>query len=147
VLVPNADAGVPRLASVVIIDRAERSAPTDKDSSTPFRFGEMFVYPNLGQPLRKAAVKEMALMLTVYASRGEKAAPKLTLEIAQGGRTLAKGALELPAPDDAGRIQYASTIPTDKLPPGDYQLVVTAADSHGTAARVGGGDDELVDAG
>ena len=94
------------------------------------------VYPNLGQPLRKSASKEMALLLTVYAPRGERAAPKLTIEITQGSRTLAKGALELPAPDDAGRIQYASTIPTDKLAPGDYQLVVTASDARGAATRV-----------
>ena len=136
VLVPGDDATKPRIASVVIIDRAERAGAPDKQSDTPFRFGEMLVYPNLGQPLRKSAVKELALMLTVYAARGEKSAPKLTLEIAQGGRTLGKGALELPAPDADGRIQYASTIPTDKLQPGDYQLVVTASDSHGIATRV-----------
>ncbi len=126
----------PRLASVVIIDRADRANALDKASDTPFHFGEIYVYPNLGQPLHKSSVKELALMLTVYAARGEKAAPKLTLEIAQGGRTLARGALDLPAPDADGRIQYASTIPTEKLAPGDYQLVVTAADSHGTASRV-----------
>ncbi|MDT5155685.1 MAG: hypothetical protein QOH51_42 [Acidobacteriota bacterium] len=137
VLVPgDDDAKKPRLASIVIIDRAERAGATDKQSNTPFRFGEMLVYPNLGQPLRKSSTKELALMLTVYAARGEKDAPKLTLEIAQGGRTLGKGALELPAPDADGRIQYASTIPTDKLQPGDYQLVVTASDAHGTATRV-----------
>jgi VWFA-related protein len=136
VLVPGDDATKPRLASVVIIDRAERAGAPDKQSNTPFRFGEMLVYPNLGQPLRKSSTKELALMLTVYAARGEKDAPKLTLEIAQGGRTLGKGALELPAPDADGRIQYASTIPTDKLQPGDYQLVVTASDSHGAATRV-----------
>ena len=135
VVVPSADAAGPRLASVVIIDRAERLSATDKENS-PFRFGEMIVYPNLGQPLRKGATKEMALMLTAYASRGEKTAPKLTLEIAQGDHALAKGALDLPAPDADGRIQYASTIPTDKLAPGDYQLVVTASDAHGTATRV-----------
>jgi VWFA-related protein len=137
VLVPAAaSADAPRLASVVIIDHAERSISLGETATTPFRFGEMIVYPNLGQPLRKSAVKEMALMLTVYAARGEKAAPKLTIEIAQGGRTLARGALPLPAPDDAGRIQYASTIPTGGLPTGDYQLVVTASDAHGTATRV-----------
>jgi len=136
VLVPGADAAGPRLASVVIIDRAERVSALDKESNTPFRFGEMLVYPNLGQPLRKSAAKELTLLLTVYAPRGERAAPKLTLEIAQGSRTLGKGTLSLPAPDDAGRIQYASTIPVEKLPPGDYQLVVTASDAHGTATRV-----------
>ncbi|HST51723.1 MAG TPA: VWA domain-containing protein [Pyrinomonadaceae bacterium] len=136
VVVPRDDASVPRLASVVIIDRAERTNASGKQSDTPFRFGEMLVYPNLGQPLRKSSTKELALMLTVYAARGEKAAPKLTLEIAQGGRTLGKGALELPAPDADGRIQYASTIPTEKLQPGDYQLVVTVSDSHGTSTRV-----------
>jgi len=136
VLVPGADATKPRLASIIIIDSAERTNALDKASNTPFHFGELYVYPNLGQPLRKSSAKEMALMLTVYAARGEKSAPKLTLEITQGGRTLGKAALELPAPDADGRIQYASTIPTDRLQPGDYQLVVTAADAHGTATRV-----------
>jgi VWFA-related protein len=133
-VVPAADETKPRVASVVIIDRAERAASAQA-TDNPFRFGELFVYPNLGAPLHKSSVKELALMLTVYAARGERTAPKLTLEIARGGRTLAKAPLELPTPDDSGRIQYASTIPTEKLPPGDYQLTITAADARGSASR------------
>ncbi|HYX41704.1 MAG TPA: hypothetical protein VE821_08405, partial [Pyrinomonadaceae bacterium] len=136
VLVPSADVTKPRLASVVIIARAEQNIALANESNTPFRFGQLLVYPNLGQPLRKSVAKEMALLLTVYVPRGEKSAPKLTVEIAQSGRTLAKGALDLPAPDDAGRIQTASTIPTDKLLPGEYQLIVTATNAQGTATRV-----------
>lgn len=136
VVVPRDDVTKPRVASVVIIDRAEQDNALNEAANSPFRFGQLLVYPNLGQPLQKAKAKEMALLLTVYTARGEKAAPKLTIEIDQGTRALARGALDLPAPDETGRIQYASTIPTDKLPPGDYQLRVTASDAHGTATRV-----------
>lgn len=136
-IVSGADASKPRLASVVIIDRAERAASAvGQQADNPFRYGELLVYPNLGAPLHKSAVKELALLLTIYAARGERAAPKLTVEVSQSGRTLGKAALNLPAPDETGRVQYASTIPTDKLAPGEYQLTITASDGHGAASRV-----------
>lgn len=136
VSVPAPGAQGPRLASIILIKRAERLGPAEQQQSgTPFRFGELLLYPNLGEPVRKSAAKEMALLLTVYTSPGSKAAPKLTIEVAQGGRSLGKFPLDLPAPDAAGRIQYASSIPTEKLRPGDYELRVTASDAAGSATR------------
>jgi hypothetical protein len=72
--------------------------------------------------------------VTVY--QPQAAAPtKLKLEIMQRGQVLGETSADLPAPDSAGRIQYASAIPLDKYKPGDYELQVTAADAQGTATR------------
>lgn len=128
--------GGPALASVVLIKRAERvAAGAASQSGSPFRYGELLVYPYLDEPVRKSAGKELAFLLTIYASRGSNIAPKLTVEIRQSTRTLGKSAPDLPAPDASGRIQFASTIPVEQLPPGSYELRVTASDAQGTTTR------------
>ncbi len=136
VSVPAPSVPGPRLASVVLVKRAERlSAADQQQNASPFRFGELLLYPNLGEPVRKSAAKELVLLLTVYPSAGSQAPPRLTVEIAQGPRSLGKFPVELPAPDATGRIQHASTIPLEKLQPGDYDLRLTAADAAGQATR------------
>lgn len=135
VVVPQDDSARPRLASVVIIKRAERWVADDERAArNPFRFGELLIYPNLGEPVLKSESKDLPFLLTLYAAPGEQS-PKVTLEIAQGARTLARAPLTLPAPDAAGRIQFASSFPIDKLPPGDYDLRVTATDARGSTTR------------
>ncbi|MFL6208519.1 MAG: VWA domain-containing protein [Pyrinomonadaceae bacterium] len=134
--VPANDETKPRLASVVIIKRVERVTTDDaQQASNPFRFGEVLVYPNLEEPLRKTETKELPFLLTLYNAPGAPA-PQTTLEIKQGDRTLARADLTLPAPDAAGRIQYASSVPVDKLRPGDYELQVTARAAGGSTTRV-----------
>jgi VWFA-related protein len=126
----------PALASVVLIKRAERvAAGAGNQTDGPFRYGELLVYPYLDEPVRKSAVKELAFLLTVYAPRGSTSAPRLTVEIRQGARTLGKSSPDLPAPGASGRIQFASTVPVEQLPPGSYELRVTASDAQGTATR------------
>ena len=125
----------PALASVVFIKRAERAADHAAHREDPFRYGELVAYPYLNEPVRKSAAKELAFLLTVYASRGSTSAPKLTVEIRQGARTLGKSTPDLPAPDPSGRIQFASTIPVAQLPPGSYELRVTASDAQGSTTR------------
>jgi VWFA-related protein len=135
VVVPPDDSAKPRLASVVIIKRAERwVADDDRTARNPFRFGELLIYPNLGEPLSKSESKDLPFLLTLYATPDAQP-PKATLEIAQGSRTLARAPLTLPAPDAAGRIQFASAVPIDKLAPGDYDLRVTATDARGSTTR------------
>ncbi|HEX8922684.1 MAG TPA: hypothetical protein VF766_14510, partial [Pyrinomonadaceae bacterium] len=53
----------------------------------------------------------------------------------QRGSTLGQTSYDLPAPDAAGRIQYASAVPIDKFKPGDYELKLTVEDAHGKATR------------
>ncbi|HEY0379796.1 MAG TPA: VWA domain-containing protein [Pyrinomonadaceae bacterium] len=123
-----------RLSSVVIVKSAERVA-ADQSASNPFHFGEVLVYPNLDEPLSKAAAKNLAFFVTVYPAAGAASRPQLRMEILRGGRAVAQLPLELPAPDQAGRIQYASAIPIEKFQPGDYELKLTADDGQNTATR------------
>jgi hypothetical protein len=57
------------------------------------------------------------------------------LEIKQRGRTLSRAQIDLPAPDAAGRIQFANALPIDKLQPGEYELSATATDGATSVTR------------
>jgi VWFA-related protein len=122
------------LSSIVIVKSAERLA-ADQNTANPFHFGEVIIYPNMEEPLSKAVSKNITFFVTVYPAAGTAAVPKLRLEILKGGRAVAQLPVELPAPDPAGRIQYASAIPVDKFQPGEYELKLTAEDGKSTATR------------
>jgi VWFA-related protein len=123
-----------RLSSIVLIKSAEQTPPGNH-TPTPFNFGEVLLYPNMGEPVRKSASKNLAFFVTVYPPRGTTSAAKLKIEITQKGRTLGQSSNDLPAPDADGRIQYASAVPIDKYAPGDYELKVTVQDARDTVTR------------
>lgn len=132
--VPAADESRLRLSSIVLIKGAEQTAAGR--GTTPFNFGEVLLYPNMGEPVRKAASKNLAFFVTIYPPRGAAAPPsKLKLEITQNGRTVGQSSNDLPAPDADGRVQYASAVPLDKYAPGDYELRVTVQDGRDTVTR------------
>jgi VWFA-related protein len=131
--VPAADESRLRLSSIVLIKSAEQTRP-GKHTPTPFNFGEVLLYPNMGEPVRKSAGNKLAFFVTAYPPRSASAA-KLKIEITQRGRTLGQSSNDLPAPDADGRIQYASAVPIDKYAPGDYELRVTVSDARDTVTR------------
>jgi hypothetical protein len=124
-----------RLSSVVIIKSAEKLTPAEAASPRPFNFGEVAIYPNMGEPVRKSASKTLAFFVTAYAPRGSAATTHLKMEVVQQGRALGQTSYELPAPDASGRVQYAGAIPIDKYKPGDYELRVTVDDAQTNATR------------
>jgi VWFA-related protein len=133
--VPAADDARLRLSSIVLIKNAEQTPPGNHPP-TPFNFGEVLIYPNLGEPVRKSAGGKLAFFVTAYPPRGAPpSATKLKIEITQKGRTLGQSTNDLPAPDADGRIQYASALPIDKYAPGDYELKVTVQDGRDTVTR------------
>lgn len=133
--VKGAEEGKLRLSSVAVISRAEKLPAGDQQTANPFRFGDVLLYPDLGGALRKSAGGQMVFFLTAYTAPGAKGAPKLNVEIEQEGRVLGRAALDLPRPDAEGRIQYAGTLPIDKLQPGSYRLKVTVTDGQSSATR------------
>jgi VWFA-related protein len=133
--VQTADEKKLRLSSLAILKRVEKLPETEQKGNNPFRFGAVLVYPNLDEPLRKSSDKEVAFFLTAYVTQLSNSAPKLTIELLQRGRSLGHAALDLPAPDAAGRIQYASALPVDKLQSGDYELKITISDGLNSATR------------
>jgi len=119
----------------MILKRAERLTEEERKQASPFHYGELLVYPNLGEPVRKSAMKEFAFMFNVYVAEGIKTAPKLAIEVLHGGKHLARIKAELQAPDSQGRIQFASSIPLESFQPGSYELRVAVNDGTTTAIR------------
>jgi len=135
-VVPETEPSRLRLSSIVLIKSAEKLATADQaNTSNPFHFGEVLIYPSMDEPLSRSKSKNLAFFVTVYAPAGATAASKLKLEILQGEHTLGQASFDLPAPDASGRIQYATAIPIDKYKAGDYELRVTVQDAQTTATR------------
>src|SRR4029077_8786431 len=96
------------------------------------------IYPNLGEPIGKAAMKQLPFFFSVYMPQGVKTAPKLVIEVMKGGQQLARSQSQLPAPDPAGVIQFASAIPLTSFQPGSYELKITVSDGSASVARKAG---------
>jgi len=48
-----------RLSSLIILKRADRLTAEEQKQVNPFHYGELLIYPNLGEPIRKAAMKQL----------------------------------------------------------------------------------------
>ncbi len=133
--IPAADAGKPRLSSLVVIKRGERLTAAEQKRDQPLHFGELLIYPNLGEPIVKSASNQLAFFFTAWPAAGSAAAPQVTVEIMQNRRRLGHRSGQLPAPDEQGQIKYASSIPLDKFDPGVYELKVTVGEGANSVSR------------
>jgi hypothetical protein len=113
-----------RLSSIVLIRRAERLKAAELKQSNPFQYGELLIYPNMGEPVLKATYKQLPFFFAVYIPKGTTAAPNVAIELWQGGRALAQVPAQLGTADEAGRIQYAGALPLESIPAGSYELKV-----------------------
>src|SRR5205085_8751862 len=113
--VPAFDDSKPRLSSVAVLKRAERLSVEEQKKDQPFHFGELLVYPNLGEPLPKSAAKQLTFFFTAWPAKGSTAPLQLTLEVLQNTRSLGQTSAPLPAADAQGQIKYASSLPLDKF--------------------------------
>ena len=132
--IPSIDETKPRISSVAVLRRAEQLTTAEQQRDQPFRFGELLVYPNLGEVVLKSQAKQLAYFFTAWNAKGSTTPLKLTLEIFQGNRSLAKTSGPLPAADDKGQIKYASSFPLDKFQPGAYRLKITVSDDKNSAS-------------
>ena len=133
-IVPNAPAGKMKLSSIVLIKTAERLS-RDLQTANPFHFEEVLLYPNLGQPVRKSEVKDLALFITVYPAKDESSSLKLNLEISRASKAVGQFSYDLPAADQNGRVQYVSAIPLEHLEPGEYEVKITVHNARDSVSR------------
>jgi hypothetical protein len=110
----------------VVISSAERTTSADRPAGNPFLVGDMLLYPNLGEPVRKQDTQEVGFFLTVYPGKKD-ADVKATLELVQNGRLLAQSPLTLGERDPFGRVQQVSRLPIAELPPGNYDLRIVVS--------------------
>jgi hypothetical protein len=108
-----------QVGSLVIVRRGERLGASEPDPENPLMLGDVVMYPNIGEPVRKA---DKAITLFFVVSSKSKAVPTATLEVLFDGRVLASLPVALDAPDAHGTIRQLAQLPTDALPAGDYVL-------------------------
>ncbi len=125
----------PRLSSVTLLKRAERLNPEEQKKDHPFHFGELLVYPNLGEPISKTQAKQLAFFVTAAPPKGSAANMALTFAVVQNSRTIGRSTNPLPAPDERGQIKYASTFSLADFQPGNYELRVTVTDGKNSVSR------------
>ena len=129
--VPATAAGGPRLSSIVLVGRVDKASPGEQ-SQNPLFYGDTIIYPNMGEPFRKATSTALGFFFTLY---GAKEASKATLEVYKAGQKTGQVSADLPAPDVTGRVQYAGALPLQGFAPGSYTLKVTATTASGTDSR------------
>ena len=133
--VPGVDETKPRLSSVAVLKRAERLSPEEQKQDRPLQFGELLVYPNLGERIDRNTAKQLAYFFTAWPPKGATAPMEVKLEILQNNRPVGKTSGELPPPDARGQIKYASSFLIDKFSPGVYELKITVSDGKNSATR------------
>jgi VWFA-related protein len=124
-----------RLSSVVVLKRAERLTAEEQKHDQPLHFGELVVYPNLGEPIPKSVTKQLTFFFTAWPAKGSTEPVKLTVEIRQNNQNLGQMPAQLPAADEQGRVKYASSLPLDGFQPGVYELKITVRDGKTSVSR------------
>jgi len=128
--VPRGDEAALRVSSLIVANRVEQL--TDPPSvQGPLYVGRTLLYPNLGQPMRKADVRELPFYFALY---GRTAVHEARVELLRNGRAIAEGPMTLPAPTD-GRLQHIGRLPVDNLPAGTYELRIRVSDGRREVSR------------
>jgi hypothetical protein len=123
-----------RLSSLVAVKRSEKVPEGERQPNNPLFVGDQLLYPNMGEPLSKAVVKELPFYFVAYAAPGGTPV-SASLVLSSNGQKLAEVPLELSAATPAGRIAQVSRIPVEPLPPGTYELRVSVKQGSAAATR------------
>jgi len=126
--VPAVDPSRLRMSSLVLVKRGEKLPETDRRGANPLVVNGVVLYPNLGEPVSKAAT-ELGFYFAVYPVRSRQ---PLTagIEVLENGKPVAELPMPLAAADGSGRIQQIGRLPLGPLAPGTYEL--RAVVRHGT---------------
>jgi hypothetical protein len=84
------------------------------------------VTPTISPLFKKVSTTGLSFYFVIYTDKAESAKPVLSMQLSRDGEPLGGGSPALTDPDAAGRIQYIATVPTEKMQPGNYQVVFRA---------------------
>jgi VWFA-related protein len=122
VIVQDKRAGQPQVSSLMIVRRTERVPAAQRDATNPLYYGDLLLYPSLGEPFSKRATSALTFAFTLIPGS---APARASLALKQGERALGEAALPLATPDAKGRIWHVGQLPLTSLMPGEYALAVT----------------------
>jgi hypothetical protein len=110
------------LSDLALVKRLEPVPKGALPSQDPFRLGDNRIVPFLTEP-RLEHPDTLSLYLVAQARRQEPP-PELLVELVRGGSLVGQTLLELPAPDEQGRIPYVAHLPLKDLAPARYEVRV-----------------------
>lgn len=125
-VVPNRSENL-KMSSVSVIKRIDPIDQSSAGDDNPFRFQTGKIIPNLGEPIKPGAGSELGIYTVIYPLSGSSDKPQLILEVLQDGQSVARGQLDLPAPDGQGKIPYIARVPLDNFKTaGNYEIRLIA---------------------
>jgi VWFA-related protein len=120
ITVPKVAVNTLAASSLVLVRKVEQVPPEERASNLPFYYGDLLLYPNTGEPLRRGTDEELMFYVAFYPTPGHD--PVATVELLHSGRTLATTPLELAHATSPGRVQHLGKLPVGNLPEGTYEL-------------------------
>lgn len=119
--VPSSRDGL-ALASIVVPRSTDAAAASGND---PLRVGSLSLVPDLGLTLEAGTRPALPVYVSVYPTRGAEPV-QLAVQLRRNGEVFAKASPELPPAGADRRLSWFGRIPTGNLPPGSYEIAVTA---------------------
>jgi hypothetical protein len=132
--VPRTSAGHLRASSLLVVGAAEKVAGREATTPSALRYGDVVLYPNLGQPLRPERSRPLTLFLTAWPAP-ERPAIDAVVEVLHDGRRVAGPSPTRLRADASGRVQLASSLPVERFAPGTYELRVRLSDGEDEQTR------------
>jgi hypothetical protein len=131
-VVPETAASL-QVSSLAVVERVERLRPEDRPRDNPLYAANLLVYPNLGEPIRKARDKTLAFYVVVIPGPG--VAPQATLEVFRDGQAVGQSPTTFGAADESGRIAHLAQLSVERLSPGSYTLRLTVTQGNSREVR------------
>jgi len=131
--VPAVASGHLRASSLMIVGRAEKLGP-GAGGAKPLQYGDVLLYPNLGQPLTREPGQALTFFVTAWPAVARPGV-EAQVEVVRDGRRVATTRATQLQPDADGRIQLASSLPLEGFAPGAYELRVTLSDGRDAETR------------
>jgi VWFA-related protein len=136
VVVPGPDSPKLRMSSLVLVARSEQTpgrAAAKADRTPPFYYGDMLLYPNVGEPFVRGRDEALSFYFVVYPVPGRRASAA-RVELLRNGAPIAAAPSELPT-TETRRLQHVGNLPIKDLPAGTYELRVTVTDTEDQQTR------------
>ena len=117
-----------RMSSVFVVSKTEQ-VPEARGVNAPLYYGDLLLYPNLGEPMARTDNAELMFYFVVYPVAGH-ATCEATVALVRNGRPLAEAPLSFERAPGDGRIHYVGRLPIAELEAGTYELRVNVTDAH-----------------
>jgi hypothetical protein len=118
--IPAGSATAPPASTLVIVRRTESVPAADRPANLPFYYGDMLLYPNAGEPLRRGRDRELVFYFAFY--RGQGGEPRGSLELLHNGQSMASVPVDLAQSLPLSRHQHVGKLPVEQFPAGTYEL-------------------------